>query len=89
MLAKQDSLPSLPVPSLHQTMEKYLLAIKPLVDEEDFEYTQDLVRDFLKPGGDGEMLHNKLVQRAKTEENWVCLQLYSVLHNLWNNLSIY
>ncbi|XP_068735255.1 carnitine O-acetyltransferase-like isoform X1 [Montipora capricornis] len=71
MLAKQDSLPSLPVPSLHETMEKYLLAIKPLVDEEDFEYTQDLVRDFLKPGGDGEMLHNKLVQRAKTEKNWL------------------
>ena len=71
MLAKQDSLPPLPVPSLQQTMDKYLLAIKPLVDEEDYEYTKDLVKDFLKPNGDGEVLHNKLLQRAKTEKNWV------------------
>lgn len=71
MLAKQDSLPPLPVPPLQQTMDKYLLAIKPLVDEEDFDYTKDLVEDFLKPGGDGEVLHNKLVQRAKTEKNWL------------------
>ena len=71
MLAKQDSLPPLPVPPLQQTMDKYLLAIKPLVDEEDFEYTQDLVKDFLKPQGDGEMLHNKLLQKAKEEKNWV------------------
>ena len=71
MLAKQDSLPPLPVPSLQQTMDKYLLAIKPLVDEEDYEYTKDLVKDFLKQNGDGEVLHNKLLQRAKTEKNWV------------------
>ena len=71
MLAKQDSLPPLPVPPLQQTMDKYLLAIKPLVDEEDFEYTQDLVKDFLKPNGDGETLHSKLLERAKTEKNWV------------------
>lgn len=75
MLARQDSLPPLPVPSVQQTMDKYLLAIKPLVDEEDFEYTKDLVKDFLKPNGDGEVLHNKVLQKAKTEKNWVrCCQ---------------
>lgn len=73
MLAKQDSLPPLPVPALQQTMEKYLSAIKPLVDEEEFEYTQDLVKDFLKPNGDGEHLQNKLIQKAKTETNWVSI----------------
>ena len=78
MLAKQDSLPPLPVPPLQQTMDKYLLAIKPLVDEEDFDYTKDLVEDFLKPGGDGEVLHNKLLQRAKTEKNWVRPSLYKI-----------
>jgi len=76
MLAKQDSLPPLPVPPLQQTMDKYLSAIKPLVDEEDFDYTKDLVEDFLKPGGDGEVLHNKLLQRAETEKNWVRPSLY-------------
>lgn len=71
MLGRQDSLPPLPVPSVQQTMDKYLLAIKPLVDEEDFEYTKDLVKDFLKPNGDGEVLHNKVLQKAKTEKNWL------------------
>jgi len=44
-----------------------------LVDEEEFEYTQDLVKDFLKPNGDGEHLQNKLIQKAKTETNWVSI----------------
>ena len=43
------------------------------MDEEDFEYTQDLVKDFLKPKGDGEALHNKLLERANTQKNWVSL----------------
>ena len=71
MLTKQDSLPPLPVPPLQQTMDKYLSAIKPLVDEEDYEYTKDLVNDFVKPEGDGQVLHNKLLQRARTEKSWV------------------
>ena len=87
MLAKQDSLPPLPVPPLQQTMEKYLLAIKPLVDEEDFDYTKDLVEDFLKPGGDGEVLHNKLLQRAKMEKNWVRLSLHNVFINIIHTCS--
>lgn len=81
MLAKQDSLPPLPVPPLQQTMDRYLLAIKPLVDEEDFEYTQDLVKDFLKPKGDGEMLHNKLLQKANEEKNW--------LATWWDNVAYF
>ncbi|XP_015765594.1 PREDICTED: carnitine O-acetyltransferase-like isoform X2 [Acropora digitifera] len=81
MLAKQDSLPPLPVPALQQTMEKYLSAIKPLVDEEEFEYTQDLVKDFLKPNGDGEHLQNKLIQKAKTETNW--------LATWWDNVAYF
>lgn len=71
MLAKQESLPPLPVPTLQQTMDKYLKAIKPLVDEEDFEYTEDLVKNFSKPKGDGEVLQNLLLEKMKTEKNWV------------------
>ena len=71
MLAKQESLPPLPVPPLQQTMDKYLKAIKPLVDEEDFEYTEDLVKNFSKPKGDGEVLQNLLLEKMKTEKNWV------------------
>ena len=71
MLAKQESLPPLPVPPLQQTMDKYLKAIRPLVDEEDFEYTEDLVKNFSKPKGDGEVLQNLLLEKMKTEKNWV------------------
>ena len=71
MLAKQESLPPLPVPPLQQTMDKYLKAIKPLVDEEDFEYTEDLVKNFSRPKGDGEVLQNLLLEKMKTEKNWV------------------
>ena len=74
MLAKQDSLPPLPVPSLQQTMDKYLLAVKALVDEEDFEYTKKVVEEFKKPKGIGELLQAQLVERAKREKNWVSLQ---------------
>lgn len=42
-------------------MDKYLLVIKLFVDEEDFDYIKDLVEDFFKLGGDGEVLYNKLV----------------------------
>ena len=71
MLSKQDSLPSLPVPSLQQTLDKYLRCIKPLVDHEDFEYTKKVVEEFKKPGGIGEQLQDKLLQKAKQEKNWV------------------
>lgn len=81
MLAKQESLPPLPVPPLQQTMDKYLKAIKPLVDEEDFEYTEDLVKNFSKPKGDGEVLQNLLLEKMKTEKNW--------LANWWDNAAYF
>ena len=71
MLARQKSLPRLPVPPLQQTMDKYLNAIRPLVNDDQFEQTRKLVEEFRKPGGIGEKLQEKLVERSKTEDNWV------------------
>ncbi len=45
------NLPRLPVPPLQQTMEKYLKSVKPLLAENEFEHTKDVVDDFRKPGG--------------------------------------
>lgn len=71
MLVKQKSLPRLPVPPLQQTMDKYLNAIRPLVNDDQFEQTRKLVEEFKKPGGIGEKLQEKLVERSKTEDNWL------------------
>jgi hypothetical protein len=39
-LMKQASLPRLPVPALNSSIQKYLQAIKPLVNENEFENTK-------------------------------------------------
>lgn len=71
MKALEDSLPRLPVPPLQQTMDKYLQAVKPLVDEDDYNNTKAIVDEFRKSGGVGEKLHEKLLEKAKITDNWV------------------
>lgn len=71
MLALENSLPKLPVPPLQQTMDKYLKAVEPLVDKEEFENTQQIVKDFRKPGGIGELLQKELEGFARNKDNWV------------------
>ncbi|XP_065068504.1 carnitine O-acetyltransferase-like isoform X2 [Rhopilema esculentum] len=65
------SLPRLPVPPLQQTMDKYLLSVKPLLTEDEYACTREVVDDFRKPGGVGEALQDKLVSRANKMENWL------------------
>jgi carnitine O-octanoyltransferase len=64
-----ETLPSLPVPSLHHTLDRYLDSVKPFVNEEEFMNTARLVSEF--ENGDGQKLQAKLMQRAKNERNWV------------------
>lgn len=70
-LSKQASLPRMPVPSLASTMNKYLLAIKHLLSESDYENTKKLVEEFSKNDGLGQQLQRFLVERSKSTENWV------------------
>jgi len=65
----QDKLPSLPVPSLAQTCEKYLDSVKPHLTREEFLQTQFLVNEFAS--GVGKDLHRKLEKRAKSMRNWL------------------
>ncbi|XP_023227114.1 carnitine O-acetyltransferase-like [Centruroides sculpturatus] len=71
MLLYQNSLPSLPVPPLHPTLEKYLLSVRPLLNEEEYHQTEKIVQEFGSPGGLGEKLHFLLEERAKNCENWL------------------
>uniref|UniRef100_A0A8D0E839 Carnitine O-acetyltransferase n=1 Tax=Salvator merianae TaxID=96440 RepID=A0A8D0E839_SALMN len=70
-LAHQDSLPTLPVPPLQQTLDRYLLALEPIISEEELSHTRELVREFRKPGGVGERLQKGLERRARKQENWL------------------
>ena len=71
MFQHEMSLPRLPVPPLQQTMEKYLLSVKPLLTDEEFACTKTAVEEFRKPSGVGELLQEKLVSRSNKMENWL------------------
>lgn len=65
----QDHLPSLPVPCLHESLQKYLESVKPFASKEDFEATVNIVQKFEE--GIGKELHHKLQQRANSKRNWL------------------
>lgn len=69
--AHQDSLPRLPVPALHQSLDRYLKALQPIVSEEEWTQTKQLVEEFQAAGGVGERLQKGLERRARKTENWV------------------
>ncbi|XP_056444090.1 carnitine O-acetyltransferase isoform X1 [Gadus chalcogrammus] len=72
-LAHQEGLPSLPVPALQQTCDRYLAVLEPIVETEKLKRTRELVTDFQKAGGVGERLQKSLEKRAQGTENW-CLK---------------
>ncbi|XP_067672379.1 choline O-acetyltransferase-like isoform X1 [Haliotis asinina] len=63
-------LPKLPVPPLQSTLDKYLGVMKPVLTPIQFAKTKYLVDDFRKPGGQGEMLQECLIQAYHNKENW-------------------
>ncbi|KAK5862310.1 hypothetical protein PBY51_017720 [Eleginops maclovinus] len=65
----QDTLPSLPLPSLESSLSKYLNAVRPFASEEEFKSTLDIVKKFQV--GVGQELHQKLLQKARTNRNWL------------------
>uniref|UniRef100_A0A8C5T8U9 Peroxisomal carnitine O-octanoyltransferase n=1 Tax=Malurus cyaneus samueli TaxID=2593467 RepID=A0A8C5T8U9_9PASS len=65
----QDSLPSLPVPPLDESLSKYLDAVKPFLNQEEYQRTEDIVKKF--ENGIGKQLHQKLLERAKMRRNWL------------------
>lgn len=65
----QDFLPSLPVPPLDESLSKYLDSVKPFLNQEEYQRTEDIVKKF--ENGIGKELHQKLLERAKTRRNWL------------------
>lgn len=42
----QGSLPALPVPPVHETLERYLLSVRPLLDDDNYKRVEQLAREF-------------------------------------------
>uniref|UniRef100_A0A8C6UL28 Choline O-acetyltransferase n=1 Tax=Neogobius melanostomus TaxID=47308 RepID=A0A8C6UL28_9GOBI len=64
-------LPKIPVPPLGKTLETYLNCVQHLIPEEQFRKTKAAVEKFGAPGGVGEQLQKKLLERREKTNNWV------------------
>lgn len=47
----QGSLPRLPVPTLEETLARYLASIQPVAKQHEYQTSVAATREFLRPGG--------------------------------------
>lgn len=67
-LQKEEALPSLPVPDLETTLQKYLAQVE-VITPNHLERTRSLVKAFLS--GPGPKLQQRLLERRQKTTNWV------------------
>uniref|UniRef100_A0A665W736 Choline O-acetyltransferase n=1 Tax=Echeneis naucrates TaxID=173247 RepID=A0A665W736_ECHNA len=63
-----QGLPKLPLPTLNDTLDTYLRCMKHLLTEEQFNKTQNVVKQFGAPGGVGELLQSKLMEKRENKD---------------------
>ncbi|KAG7324631.1 hypothetical protein KOW79_012647 [Hemibagrus wyckioides] len=66
-----DLPPPQPVPPLAQTLQRYLLALEPLLPPDELQHTRKTVQRFGSAGGLGERLQRALEKRSKHTHNWI------------------
>lgn len=73
MLRWQDSLPKLPVPTLEETAKRYLKSLHPLLSASEYEASKKAVEEFVRPGGVGSKLQEKLMAKREdpNAKNWI------------------
>lgn len=71
----------MPLPTLKDTLDTYLRCMKHLLTEEQFSKTHKAVKEFGAPGGVGELLQSKLVEKREKQANWVNESLHSIYSN--------
>lgn len=72
MLRYQANLPRLPVPKLEETLPKYLMTVKPLLNEQEYKRTEAAVKEFVSSGV-AEKLQQRLLAKANDPKvlNWL------------------
>ena len=65
----QDSLPSLPVPSLEESLKKYLESVKPFANEEEYKNTEAIVQKF-QTGIGKNCSRNYFKEQKEKETGW-------------------
>ncbi|KAM0354109.1 hypothetical protein ACHAPU_001144 [Fusarium lateritium] len=73
MLRWQDSIPRLPVPTLEETAKRYLKSLHPLLSSSEYEASKKAIDEFVRPGGVGSKLQEKLVAKRDdpNTKNWI------------------
>ncbi|KAG4025647.1 hypothetical protein MFRU_053g00160 [Monilinia fructicola] len=81
MLRFEESLPKLPVPTLEETAVRYLKSVHPLLTSSELQTTTKAVQEFIKPGGIGSKLQEKLIARREDpkHKNWI--------YEWWNDVA--
>uniref|UniRef100_H2ZAP8 Choline/carnitine acyltransferase domain-containing protein n=1 Tax=Ciona savignyi TaxID=51511 RepID=H2ZAP8_CIOSA len=64
-----ERLPSLPVPTVEQTIEKYLDSCRAILSDEEYSKTYEICQKFKKQ--DAPKLQEKLLERSKSHKNWL------------------
>jgi len=68
----QPKLGRLPIPTLEETLARYLHSIEPLCTPSDLSRTSSYVADFLKPYGLGRTLQQRLIDLDRSApHNWL------------------
>ncbi|KAI1384874.1 acyltransferase ChoActase/COT/CPT [Hypoxylon trugodes] len=73
MLRFQESLPRLPVPTLEETAARYVKSLHPILSPVEYAASKKAVDEFIKPGGVGQKLQEKLLARRENPKikNWI------------------
>lgn len=66
-----QNLPKLHVPTLQQTLEKYLVSAKPFVNNDELAETQKKIKEFIKEDSNGQKLQRLLEEKAEKSDNWL------------------
>lgn len=78
----QLSVPRLPIPTLEESCARYLRAAQPLQSSADHAKTKQVVADFCKTGGEGELLQEEL---KRTDASLPAQSSY--VESLWYRLA--
>ena len=64
------TLPKLPVPTLEQTLDKYLTSVRPFVSDAEFQRTKEFCEK-LKEDPEVQKLQDNLIKRSQDKESWL------------------